>query len=71
MQVITINEMYQVMNGPCAGIKGRAVGFDSVEDELWLQVDLNTSIVTNSDNVEKTEEKLKLEQGETDKEDGR
>ncbi|MNB95454.1 hypothetical protein D3C75_426280 [compost metagenome] len=66
VQVITINKKYQILNGPCAGIKGRAVGFDSVEDELWLQVDPFTSIVTNSDNVQKTEEQLKLEQEEAD-----
>lgn len=53
MQVITILGEYKVIDGPCAGIKGQVmsaeIGGDI--DEVWIQVDPFTSVVTHSDNL--------------------
>ncbi|MEC0169742.1 hypothetical protein [Paenibacillus graminis] len=53
MQVITILGEYKVIAGPCAGIAGHVISAEigGDVDEVWLQVDPFTSIVTHSDNL--------------------
>lgn len=53
MQVITILGEYTVVEGPCAGIRGMAVSAEIHDDvdEVWIQVDPFTSVVTHSDNL--------------------
>jgi hypothetical protein len=54
MQQITIMGEYKVIDGPCAGVKGQVMSVEiNIDvDEVWLQVDPFTSVVTNSDNLE-------------------
>jgi hypothetical protein len=56
MQPITINGRYKVSDGPCANIEGKATAFDSTIDEVYIQVDPFTMIITHSDNVQEIDE---------------
>ena len=54
MKQITINRKYEILVGICAGVIGKAVSFDSLEDRVTIVVDDGkTEITTRSDNVER------------------
>lgn len=52
MKTVTINELAEITVGKLKGFSGRVTGFDSEVDEVWIQVDENTTVITSSDNIE-------------------
>lgn len=56
MRQITINAKYRIISGACANMEGKAVGYDSVDEELWLQLDPFTTVLLSPENVEMVEE---------------
>lgn len=51
-KTLTINKQAELCEGRLAGTKGRIVGYDSVENEVMLEIDPNIYITCPSEYVE-------------------
>ncbi|WP_162836842.1 hypothetical protein [Aneurinibacillus migulanus] len=57
MKSVTINGMAGISEGKLKGTCGRVIGFDSEIDEVWIQVDESTKVITVSDNIKQNQKK--------------
>ncbi|MFD1136762.1 hypothetical protein [Paenibacillus urinalis] len=63
MKPITINADYRIISGKCSNLEGKAVGFDSIEDEVMLRLDPFTLVLISSEDVEIIGEQMEMSLG--------
>jgi len=54
-KVLIINRFYEIKQGLTHGFQGKLIAYDAMENKATIQVEVNLTINTNSENLELVE----------------